>query len=183
MNKKIVLPALAGMAAMAFSSASPSESSKTLRVVIIRHGEKPEKGDNLSCQGMNRALQLPNVLRQKFGVPDFTYVPALTCGTLTDHARMFQTVTPFAIKHNLTINSAFDESDYKNIVADVLQKTGTVLLVWEHKAIPHIAHHLGVKEPLSWEDTDFDSIWIIDFSNGKASLTRDQEGIIPDCPF
>ena len=36
---------------------------KNLKVVIIRHGEKSadksDGGDNLSCQGQNRALQLP----------------------------------------------------------------------------------------------------------------------------
>ena len=41
-------------------------ADKNLKVVIIRHGEKPadksEGGDNLSCQGQNRALQLPAVL-------------------------------------------------------------------------------------------------------------------------
>ena len=37
-----------------------------LRVVIIRHGEKPEEGDNLSCAGLNRALALPAVLARVF---------------------------------------------------------------------------------------------------------------------
>jgi hypothetical protein len=40
----------------------------SLKVVIIRHGEKPETGDNLSCQGENRALQLPAVLYKKYNI-------------------------------------------------------------------------------------------------------------------
>jgi len=158
---------------------------KKVRVVIIRHGEKPETGDNLSCQGMNRALQLPEVLYQKFDIPDYVYVPLLKCSTSTSSARMFQTITPFAIKHNLVVNSEFDEKDYKNVAADVLQKKGTVLMVWEHSAIPHIAHRLGLTESLSSDDNDFDSIWIIDFPNGEALLTKDKEGIVPspDCNF
>jgi len=79
----------------------------SLRVVMIRHGEKPSKGDNLCPKGLSRALALPDVLDKKIGVPDFTYVPKLNTGDATSSARMFQTVTPFAVKHNLTINCSF----------------------------------------------------------------------------
>lgn len=188
MNKQRLLSVLAGIAlSAAFSSITPKAPEKNLRVIIIRHGEKPPDKDayDLSCQGMNRALQLPNVLHQKFGKPDYVYVPSLTCGTFTDHARMFQTVTPFAVKYDLTINSRFGEKAYKKVADDVMQKEGTVLLVWEHTAIKHIAKKLGAPNPQPWPDDDFDSIWIIDFENGKASLTRDKEGLDPseDCSF
>lgn len=41
---------------------------KELKVVIIRHGENPDNGDNLNCQGLNRAMALPKVLAAKFGI-------------------------------------------------------------------------------------------------------------------
>lgn len=162
-----------------------TEPLQTLKVVIIRHGEKPESGDNLSCRGLNRALQLPDVLYQKFGLPDHTYVPSLKCGKVTDHARMFQTVAPFAIKYDLTVNSEFDEKAYQKVADHVKQKEGTVLMVWEHSAIQSIAAALGVEDPPAWQGDDFDSIWIIDFESGTALLTFDQEGIVPseDCNF
>jgi len=162
-----------------------TEPLQTLKVVIIRHGEKPESGDNLSCRGLNRALQLPDVLYQKFGLPDHTYVPSLKCGKVTDHTRMFQTVAPFAIKYDLTVNSEFDEKAYQKVADHVKQKEGTVLMVWEHSAIQSIAAALGVEDPPAWQGDDFDSIWIIDFESGTALLTFDQEGIVPseDCNF
>jgi hypothetical protein len=163
-----------------------------LRVVIIRHGEKPAQGDNLSCQGLNRALALPAVLDTVTGKPDFTYVPELkTGGTKTSSVRMFQTVTPFAVQQNLVINSQFKENDTSNAAKDVRTRTGMVLMVWEHGNIPGLARQLGVKGNLSWKGTDFDSIWIIDFSKkdkkGKAKdpvLTIEQENITPSvtCP-
>ena len=193
MNKHVLLSALAGIAvsATAFSSVSEPAEGKKLKVVIIRHGEKPKEdeqgkiGDNLSCAGMNRALKLPHVLHHKFGKPDYTYVPSLTCGTFTDHSRMFQTVAPLAIKYNLTVNSDFDEKAAAEVAHDVQQKEGTVLMVWEHSAIQSIAGELGVENPPAWHGKDFDSIWIIDFKSGKALLTMDQEGIDPseDCDF
>lgn len=179
------------LSAAAVSSANEPAVEKKLRVVIIRHGEKPKKdkngkiGDNLSCAGMNRALKLPHVLHQKFGKPDYIYVPSLTCGTFTDHSRMFQTVTPLAIKYDLTVNSNFDEKAAAEVAQDVKQKKGTVLMVWEHSAIQSIASALGAGNLKPWRGKDFDSIWIIDFESGNASLTTDKEGLDPseDCSF
>ncbi|AEG02045.1 histidine phosphatase family protein [Methylomonas methanica] len=150
-----------------------------LKVVIIRHGEKPENGDNLSCQGENRALQLPAVLYRKFGSPDYTYVPSLSLEDATKHARMFQTVSPFAIQYNLTINSKYDEKKVADVAKSVKKKTGTVLLVWEHSAIPDLAKALGVKNPPDWGGHDFDSIWIVTYDQGEARLSFDQEGLQP----
>lgn len=187
MKKTILLAVLAGIAvsALSFSCIAQAEPDNNLKVVIIRHGEKPDPGDNLSCQGENRALQLPAVLYQKFNIPDYTYVPALGLGKATKHARMFQTVSPFAIKYNLTVDSKYEEDDYSKVAKNVLEKTGTVLMVWEHKAIPHIAEQLGVKNPPSWQGQDFDSIWVITYPEGKAELSIDQEGLNPsaDCNF
>src|ERR1700712_1462726 len=83
--------------------------NKNLKLIFIRHGEKPDVGDNLSCAGFNRSLKLPEVFKAKFGIPDHIYVPALNLGKSTPRGRMFQTVSPFAIKYNLTINTKFAE--------------------------------------------------------------------------
>ena len=187
MRKISLLPILACIAvsAVSFSSVAKTAPDSSLKVVIIRHGEKPETGDNLSCQGEQRALQLPSVLYQKFNKPEYTYIPTLGLGKATKHARMFQTVTPFAVKYNLTVDSKFDKDDYSEIAENVLKKTGTVLMVWEHKAIQPIAQQLGVKNPPAWNRDDFDSIWVITYQDGKAVLSFDNEGISPsqDCNF
>ena len=150
------------------------------KIVIIRHGEKPEKGDNLSCRGLNRAMQLTDVLYRKAGIPDKIYTPAINLGSSTSAARMYQTVVPFVVKYNLQVNTKYDVKDAKGIAAAILKQKGTVLLVWEHKAILKIAKALGIDDPnLNWDDNDFDSIWIITFQNGKPVLTRDREGINP----
>jgi len=187
MKKNILLTILACIAisAIALPCAAGTAPADNLKVVIIRHGEKPETGDNLSCQGEHRALQLPTVLYQKFNKPDYTYIPTLGLGKATKHARMFQTVTPFAVQYNLTVDSKFDKDDYSKIAKNVLEKTGTVLMVWEHKAIQPIAQQLGVKNAPAWNGDDFDSIWVITYQNGKAALSFDKEGITPssECSF
>jgi len=165
--------------AIFFTNYSLAQSAN-LKVVIIRHAEKPAKGDNLTCQGLNRAIQLPKVLYKKFGKPDYTYIPSMAMDTNTKHSRMFQTVIPMAVKYNLILNSKHEEKDYTDIAEDIKSKNGTVLMVWEHKAIAPIVAALGVNEPgLAWPDDDYDSIWVITFQNGKATLTKDKEDLKP----
>ena len=178
--KKIfwILPSLIFVFICCHNSSGQQSSSLLKKVIIIRHGEKPDQGDNLSCQGLNRALQLPDVLNKKFGTPNYIFVPAINTGKKTSTARMYQTIVPFAIKYNLNINSKYDVNDTKGLVADVLKKEGTVLLVWEHKHIDNILKEFGLAAS-KWADDDFDSIIIIDFQNGKATITRDKEGINP----
>ena len=149
-----------------------------LKIVLIRHGEKPETGDNLSEQGLQRALQLPAVLFAKFGLPDHVFVPSLGLDVATSHCRMFQTVTPFAIHYNLRINSKFDEKDATGLANHVLGKTGTVLIVWEHHMIDTIVSSIGLTGAPLWSDTDFDSIWIVTFTQaGTPILTIDRQNL------
>jgi hypothetical protein len=98
---------------------------------------------------------------------------------------MFQTITPFATQYNLAVNSNYGEKDTVKAAGDVLGKTVTVLMVWEHSEIQSLATNLGLKDAPSWNGDDFDSIWVITYQKGKATLTHDQEGITPstNCNF
>lgn len=158
---------------------SSYSQSGVQKIVLIRHGEKPDKGDNLSCQGLNRALQLPEVLYHKIGVPNQIDVPTINTGKSTSTARMYQTIVPFAIKYNLNINTKYEVKEIEKIAVHLKQATGTTLLVWEHKNIVKLVAALGIKENLSWDDNDFDSIWIITFLNGIPKLSKDKENIKP----
>jgi len=157
----------------------------TLKVVFIRHGEKPKKGNNLTCEGFNRSIQLVKVLNDKFGTPTKVYVPALGLGEVTKHCRMFETLIPLAVKYNLSFDTEFEEKDAAIIAKSIKQQHGVVLVSWEHKAIANIVNALGVDQNLTWPDDDFDSIWIVTFEYGKSLFTKDVEGIKPSsvCPF
>ena len=172
-----------GSSSFSFSQFLPD--SIPLRVVIIRHGEKPDSGFNLSCKGFNRSLALPKVVTSLFGVPDYTYVPTVMTGRTTNSVRMYQTVVPLAVQYGLFINSKYAETDSTGIAMDILQKKGTVLIVWNSKNIPSIARTLGIKNKnLKWEATDFDSIWILNFVRTKEGkllpkLSTAKENIDP----
>ena len=74
---------------LAFTAQGRQEDNK-LKIVLIRHAEKPPEGYKLSCQGVNRANALPPVLYAKFGLPDIIYIPQ---SDTTQHSRMRQTIT------------------------------------------------------------------------------------------
>lgn len=145
--------------------------SNSLRVIIIRHGEKPESGFNLSCKGYNRSKELPKVITSLFGVPDYIYVPMIMNGRTANSIRMFQTIIPLAVKYGLLINTKFTETDSVAIAADILLKKGTVLVVWNSKNIASVARNLGItKQELKWNKKDYDSIWIINFERSSDGV-------------
>jgi hypothetical protein len=169
---------------LSLSTYSFSQTGSETKIIFIRHGEKPEKGGNLTCKGLNRALLLPAVIKNKFGIPDYTYVPTLKMADKTSHARMFETVVPLAVRYNLIINSKFDEKDKSGIATEIKGEKGTILVVWEHSMIADIVHELGITSELNWPGDDYNSIWIVTFNNGKPTLTKDNEGVNPsdECP-
>ncbi len=159
---------------------SQATAASIQRVVFIRHAEKPDNGDNLSCKGLNRSLQLPAVLTRKFQTFHKVFVPSLNAGSSTKHARMYQTIVPYAIKQNININSKYDAEDIEGITAAIKKSEGSILLVWEHKNIPKIVKALGAKsDGLKWDDNDFDSIWVLTFNNGIGTLSKDSENLNP----
>ena len=163
----------------------------SLKVIMIRHGEKNDATGNLSCKGLHRAFDLPKVLNAKFPKIEHIYAPSLNDGKVPDHARMFQTITPFAVQNGLAINTKYKVNKDSAIAKEAMSKKGLVLLVWEHGNIPGIAKALGVTTPnLSWGSNDFDSIWIVTYSKDKngnwvATLNTDKEGLNPSsqCDF
>lgn len=158
----------------------PVWAQNNLKVVLIRHAEKPAQGDNLNCQGLNRSMQLPSVLVKKFGIPNYVYVPNLSAGKGTKRSRAFQTILPLSIKYNLNINSSFDVEDGKNMASDITTKKGTVLICWEHKELTKIIKALGVKSGnLKWVENDYDGIWIVTYQKGKAIFSIDKENLKP----
>lgn len=167
------------------ASACSKPGHNDLRIILIRHGEKPDNGDNLSCAGLNRALKLSEVLKNKFGIPDYIYAPSPATGKQTKNCRMLQTIMPFAVKYNLNINTAYSVDESDKLTNNIRKNSGTIFVVWEHKELATIAAMLGVKGSLKWDTDDYDSIWIITYKHGEATLTKDKEGITPaaGCAF
>jgi broad specificity phosphatase PhoE len=138
-------------------------------VVIIRHAEKPDEGNELSLAGRERAAALlpyflgtPAVL--EFGRPVAIY--AQSQKHASSSLRPIETVQPLADSLHLKINDTFERDDYKKMVAEIKHERKydrhTVLICWEHKVIPEIAKEFDAEDaPQKWRGNAFDRTWVL----------------------
>ncbi|HEX4332491.1 MAG TPA: hypothetical protein VH040_10150 [Usitatibacter sp.] len=159
-------------------------------VVLLRHGEKPAAGlGQLSCQGLNRALALPDVLFAKFGKPTTLYAPnpgvmKKDRGVPYNYIRPLATIEPTAIRFELPVDARFGLDDLDPLESDLLQPGGGVIFVaWEHNLIPRIARDMlarrGAKANVpDWNGKDFDSLYVIILRDaGGAEFRVDREDL------
>lgn len=194
------------VAALAFILSMPAAHADQT-IVFLRHGEKPALGlGQLSCQGLNRALALPQVLQVKFGVPTAIYAPdpgstARDKGVEYNYVRPLATIEPTAIRLGLPVNTSFGLRQIKQLEHDLLQpsySSATIYVAWEHNLAQQAAQHLvaaaaaggKAQQVPAWADDDFDSLYVlrVKWQNGKPASVRfekEAEGLnhqSADCP-
>ena len=178
-------------------SAASSGESETETIVFLRHGEKPPRGlGQLTCQGLNRSLALPQVLLSKFGKPDYIFAPdpaqKVTEGGLSqyDYVRPLATIEPTAIRLGMPVNTNFGFKEIHALQVELAKRQyekALIFVAWEHTELEKMLKNL-VKEfagdPAQvpyWPETDYDSIYVMRISNDKipktATLTHDHEGL------
>jgi hypothetical protein len=149
------------------------------QVIIIRHGEKPATGDQLSKRGFKRAQALVgffehNAAVTRFGTPVAIYAMEQNPNNDDGSVRAAETVTPLAQALGLQLNENFPKDDYQPMVQDILTNPSyvgrMVLICWEHTVIPLIAQAFGATQaPPTWPDSAFDRAWILDFSGNRVT--------------
>ena len=159
---RTIVVLLAGLACSATFSGLPerahaADAETTQTIVLIRHGEKPPGGlGQLNCQGLNRALALPAVIRKQFGKPAAIFAPNPSeqkkdDGTLYDYVRPLATIEPTAIAFGLPIHSGIGQARIDDLRAQLdapVYHDSFVLVAWEHWQIVQVAralmkHHGG----------------------------------------
>jgi hypothetical protein len=171
-------------------AAADTGAETTETIAIIRHGEKPPAGlGQLSCQGLNRALALPPVLRKAFGIPSAIFAPnpaekKSDNGTLYDYVRPLATIEPTAIAFGLPINSAIGQSridDLRRQLDAPIFREATVLVAWEHTMGALLARKLmkqhggDPSQVPEWKGSDFDSIYTVRIRRSGAATTASFE--------
>jgi broad specificity phosphatase PhoE len=158
------------------------EGAPPAKIMLIRHGEKPpplgppkgikedgrEDDHSLVVRGWQRAGALAAYFcYPRDGAivcPTKVYAPPET-GKAGDHGRPYQTVSPVAAKLGTPIDVRFTLDEEPQLAADVLSRSGVVLIAWEHKRIHKIANAILGDEttaPQTWPDDRFDVVWIFD---------------------
>lgn len=158
----------------------------TETIVLMRHGEKPDGGlGQLNCQGLNRALALPQVLLGKFGRPVAIFAPnpgevKSDGGSKYHYIRPLATIEPTAIQLGMPVNTRWGFDDIrplKRALASDEYSNATVFVAWQHRYLVKIAK--GMMKDLGgdpnsvpdWGDGDFDSMYVIT-AHGDADGKR-----------
>ena len=155
-----------------------------LTILIIRHAEKPGEswpGPGLTTEGVDdkkslvvRGWQRAGSWSALFGAglggddfpePAVIYAadPMAQTGDEASQ-RPFETIAPLAARLNLKPIVRYALGQEPDLVAELIAKTGTVLVSWEHKAIaaailPALARGRTIDGmPSRWDGTRFDVV-------------------------
>ena len=192
------------VAALAFTLPMPAAHADQT-IVFLRHGEKPLLGlGQLNCQGLNRALALPQVLQAKFGTPTAIYAPdpgttAKDKGIEYNYVRPLATIEPTAIRLGMPVNTSFGLRQIQQLEQELLKpaySSATIFVAWEHnlawQAVQQLVAATGGKaqQVPAWADDDYDSLYVlrVKWQNGKpisTSFQKEAEGLnhqSAECP-
>ena len=179
-------------------------------IVFIRHGEKPANDEGqLTCQGLNRALALPEMLIARYGAAQYVFAPTTTKkpaskgagvppGTAYSYVRPLMTIEPTAVRLGLPVETkfAFDEiGGLQSELTSPAYQRAVVFVAWEHAAMDQLVKRLmsafgsDASEVPDWPSDDYDSIFVVRIhtEGGKrtVSFAHEQEGLnglSKDCP-
>jgi hypothetical protein len=154
------------------------------KIVFFRHGEKPSGGlGQLDCQGLNRALKLPEVLKNKFGKPKVIFAPDPRDKVEDDHTeyyyvRPLATIEPTAIKFGMPVNTDYGFSQIGELQKELLNSkhsTDLIFVVWEHKKLIELVKNIVEKGGGSsgsvpdWPSDDYDTILVLHVTHEPGS--------------
>jgi hypothetical protein len=164
-------------------------------IVFMRHGEKPSGGyGQLTCQGLNRALALPDVLLGKFGKPTYLYAPSPAV-QINDPAGAFYyvrplaTIEPTAIRAGRPVRTKYGYTDIASLEAALITSTKadtTIFVAWEHAYLQRVVqnimnHHGGGVAVPAWVSGDYDTLYVVrvQYLGGtiSARFSKDREGL------
>jgi hypothetical protein len=170
-------------------------TTATETIVFMRHGEKPAAGlGQLNCQGLQRAMMLPTVLKSAYGIPQSIYAPnpetmIPDAAGLFYYIRPLATIEPTAVGMGLPINTQFGYNDINSLQAALVggsSVTSTVFVAWEHVMLATLVQNImnayggGVAVP-AWPADDFDSLYVVRLTNVGGVITaqfqHDFEGL------
>ena len=191
---RVYLRALAGAFIITVTLAMDAFATQT--IVFFRHGEKPSGGyGQLTCQGLNRALALPDVLIGRYGRPAYLYAPNPVfqvpdaAGSFY-YVRPLATIEPTAIRLGMPVNTKYGYNEVSRLKASLIRPlwaNATLFVAWEHAYLVRVVQSImsdyggGAAVP-AWTSGDYDGLYILrvtyhDSGAIEARFERDREGL------
>jgi phosphohistidine phosphatase SixA len=169
--KWIRVPVMAGAVLLSFASSGVAQQT----VFVVRHAERAPvtaaepsaknmmaEDPPLSAAGQARAAKLAALLASADVEHIFT----------TEFRRTRETAAPLAAKLKLQpVMAAARDPD--PLIERVRQVTGNVLIVGHSNTVPDLLKKLGVKQPVTIGDDEYDSLFIVVRpTTGEPTLVR-----------
>ena len=136
--------------AQQFIIEDPPKKSLPQRVILIRHGEKPASGDDLSPRGYERA----DCLAKHFGRDSVYNISHIFAYVDHPSRRPIETATPLAGALGIAIDTSIKRDDTDKLADAIsdLDPSSTVLVCWEHTVLHDVAKALGIHQAERTQD-------------------------------
>lgn len=169
----------AGLALVPLGCAAPPAAGPA-QIIFLRHAEKPDTGNELNARGRERAAALVHLFLhdpqlREHGSPAaiFAMRPKGKKGSV----RAIETMEPTARALQLTPDTRFTRDELgalkDAIMSAPLLAGKTVIVCWEHDAIPEMLQVFGwTSGPTRWPAKTYDRLWLLDFQDGKPVRFR-----------
>ncbi|WP_232375818.1 flagellar basal body-associated protein FliL [Mesorhizobium comanense] len=190
--KRLVLAAMWMMAfALSALTASPSVAKDTTTgladatVLIVRHGEKPDSGPDLSPAGEARARAYASYFHP-FMLDGAPFVPDMLVASADskNSARERLTLAPLAEALKLPIDQRFADREVQELVAALSSETHgkSILIAWHHGQLGKLIKAFGADPKAllpggKWPGDEFNWIVVLRFDH-KGQLVPGSARII-----
>jgi hypothetical protein len=167
------------------------------KIMIVRHAERPpddgsEQGvsvagtkdpEQLTVRGWQRSGALIRFFVPPgghFADPHLATPDIIFASKVAHHSpslRPQDTVKPLADFLNKPLVLTHAKGEEEGLVADAVAANGTVLIAWEHEAIPQIGNLIsgnGTTCPQKWHGSRFDLVWVFDRPGSSTAWTFTQ---------
>lgn len=124
------------------------------QIILIRHSEKNRSGVHLSHQGKIRARYLVEYFNTLCQRNPICAVFAQKQHSAKSSNRCVETITPLCQSLGISYDDSCLRKEIKKLVVKIKRRndppSNTILICWEHRELPKIAHYLGLPSRLDW---------------------------------
>ena len=142
--------------------------------------EGKKEPEELTVRGWQRAAALIRFFAPAdghFADPHLATPDIIFASKVQHHSPSYRpqhTVTPLADFLHRQVVLTHAKGEEERLVADAVAANGTVLIAWEHEAIPQIGNMItgnNMTCPQKWHGNRFDLVWVFDRPRASGGWT------------